>query len=298
VTTVNAVQVAPPGFTAEEWETFMRDGLVVLQTRLGQEEIDRYLEAAERCLSMGPAYSAQKTHKVSNVVASDPVFTELIDHPRHVGYAHDLFGEQLKLLQAELFHRPPGSFQNEWHIDGPRLVPYKTFAASVPVKVRVAYWLTDLPHADMGNLVYLPGSHLDAFSEYAGRDTLPGERPFCCERGTICVFNGNIWHRVSANRGSTPRVNLFITYSPSWITGYHVQDPAWAATLTRERRIILRPYDGTLKSFTRPPAEDVPLYLDRDTRDEHGPLVAPVEERHKWRRLTAHEKRVYERGSG
>jgi hypothetical protein len=285
-------RVAPPGFTDDEWDTFMRDGMVVLRTRLSHDEIERYREAAERCLATGPEYSAAKTHKVANVVARDPAFTELIDHPRHVGYVYDIFGEQLKLLQAELFDRPPGSYQNEWHIDGPRLVPYKTFAATVPVKVRVGYWLTDLPRPGMGNLVYLPGSHLDPFEEYAGRDPLPGERAFCCERGTICLFNGNLWHRVSANQGPTSRVNLFITYSPSWITGYYVQDPAWAAGLPREQRIILRPYDGALKSFTRPPAEDLPLYLDRDTGDEHGDLVAPAAERHKRRRLTMPEKRT------
>ncbi len=35
-------------------------------------------------------------------------FAALIDHPRHVGYAYDLFGELLKLHQSQFFIRPPG----------------------------------------------------------------------------------------------------------------------------------------------------------------------------------------------
>jgi hypothetical protein len=34
------------------------------------------------------------------------VFTELIDHPRHIGFAYDMFGELLKLHISQFFVRP------------------------------------------------------------------------------------------------------------------------------------------------------------------------------------------------
>jgi hypothetical protein len=50
---------------------------------------------------------------------------------------------------------------------------------------------------------------------------------------------------------------------------YH-SDPGWLAGLTRERRIIMRSYDHAY-DHAKPPAEDVPLYLDRDTGLDHDP---------------------------
>ena len=45
---------------------------------------------------------------MQNIVERDPVFANLIDNERHVGYAYDLFGELLKLHQSQFFLRPPG----------------------------------------------------------------------------------------------------------------------------------------------------------------------------------------------
>ena len=75
-------------------------------------------------------------------------FAALVDHPRHVGYAYDLFGELLKLHQSQFFIRPPGGERyNIWHPDGARAVPYGTFSPELPLQIKIGFWLTDLPEA-------------------------------------------------------------------------------------------------------------------------------------------------------
>src|SRR5689334_16165763 len=89
-------RVAPPGFTPEQREFFDREGYLILPDRLTDAEIDRYLEAIDRQIANDPKYDPTKFYAKENIVERDPVFAELIDHPRHVGYVYDFYGELLK----------------------------------------------------------------------------------------------------------------------------------------------------------------------------------------------------------
>jgi Phytanoyl-CoA dioxygenase (PhyH) len=283
---------APPGFSDEQWATFMRDGLLVLEGSIDPREVARYRTALAECIAEGPEYSATRTHKLGKIVEHHPVFQELIDHPRHVGFAYDLYGEQLKLVQSECFFRPRGGVANEWHFDGPRVVPFKAYSPEIPLKLRIGYWLTDLPQRGMGNFVYIPGSHRPGYTdEHVGSQSSPDEVALCVPAGSVTVINGDIWHRVEENRTNQSRENLFLTYASSWVTSYYDCDAAWAHALPRTRRIIMRPYQDEPKSFIRPPADDLPLFLDRDTHLGEDPGTDLRVERHKRRRLTEFEKR-------
>jgi len=59
---------------------------------------------------------------------------------------------------------------------------------------------------------------------------------------------------------------MFVSYCPSWLwEGDRRQcDPRWIETLSREQRIIMRSFP-TAHDRTNPPAEDVPLFLARET---------------------------------
>ena len=118
-----------------------------------------------------------------NVVGRDPASAELIDHPQHVGYVYDIYGELLKLHISQIFIRPRDSQRNHWHPDGPRVVPYVVFARELPLQVQIGYWLTDLPHAKMGKFVYMPGSHRSQYFEhYRTHESIEGDRIL----GKIC----------------------------------------------------------------------------------------------------------------
>ena len=97
VVTETSYQVAPPGFTPEQWEEFLERGMLVFRNALSQEEVHRYVEAIDRVCASDPNYRPGQDYRVTNAVTADPVLSELIDHPRHVGYGYDLYGELLKV---------------------------------------------------------------------------------------------------------------------------------------------------------------------------------------------------------
>lgn len=267
-------RLAPPGFTREQWAIFNEVGLIQIENALTDDEVATYLAAIDRVTQADPTYKAGEYYNLQNFVERDPVLAGLIDHPRHVGYAYDLYGEQLQLQLSELFLRTPNAgTYNKWHPDGARALPYGVFAPQLPLQIKIGYWLTDLPQPKMGNFVYMPGSHRQQyFAAYDTHESVPGEAILCVRKGTITIMHGSIWHRVEPNQGQVTRKNLFLAYSPSWITTADrlLSDPAWLQTLNREQRIIMRSYSHAY-DHAKPPEADYPLFLDRVTGLDRDP---------------------------
>ncbi|GIX07496.1 MAG: hypothetical protein KatS3mg115_1899 [Candidatus Poribacteria bacterium] len=287
-----AYHVAPPGFTKDQWEEFMEEGFLIIEDALTPEEVEYYLNAIEELAANDPKYDPTKTYSPSHVVAKHPAFTELIDHPRHVGYVYDVYGELLKLHLSQVFIRPKGGWHNMWHPDGARAVPYGVFSPELPLQIKVGYWLTDLPRPKMGNFVYMPGSHrLHDFEAYDTHRSVPGERILCCRAGTMTLMHASLWHRVEPNESDVARKNIFLAYCPSWVceADRFQCDPEWLKTLNREQRIIMRSYRGAYDR-TKPPAEDFPLFLDRETGADSDPEANPQVALHRRKRRTWVEK--------
>src|SRR5438105_10108768 len=108
-----AYKVAPPGFTPEQREVFDRDGYLPIPNALSPEEARLYIETIDRVAAEHPDYGPNKPFTPwSGVAHLHPVLTELIDHPRHLGFAYDLYGELLKLHNSQCFLRQPGPSNN------------------------------------------------------------------------------------------------------------------------------------------------------------------------------------------
>ncbi|GAB4453855.1 MAG: hypothetical protein OHK0029_07480 [Armatimonadaceae bacterium] len=287
-------RIAPPGFTEEQRDFFEREGYLILPDRLTDDEIARYVEAIDRHTKDHPKYNPNEFFARENIVELDPIFAELIDHPRHVGYVYDYYGELLKLHISQFFLRPHGGKHNMWHPDGARAVPYQVFAPELPCQIKVSYWLTDVEEPGMGNIVMLPGSHRQQYMEaYDTHDSVPGELVLCVPRGTITLMNCNVWHRVEPNYSDRVRKNFFLAYCPSWVVAADrlQNDPEWLKTLNREQRIIMRSYSYAY-DHTKPPAKDFPLFLDRETGLDHDPGKYPDHVAlNRRKRLLPHEKR-------
>jgi hypothetical protein len=292
-----ALRRAPRGFSPDEWETFLQEGVLHLTGRVSDAEVSAYREAAQACLSAADRPDGGHTWKLLRAVERHPLIESLIDGDHHVGYAYDFFGDQLHLVQSEIVARPRKGVANAWHVDGSRVVPFSVYSAHAPLKLKVAYWLTDLPSERMGNFVYIPGSHLPDFrEELSGREPHPNEVSVKGRAGMISLLHCGVWHRVDRNETPNTRLAIFLTYAPSWLRSYYPPDPAWAASLPRERRIIMRPYEESPKDFIRPPARDLPLFLDRETgaTETEG---SDEPELHKRRRPTGYEKYLRRRGT-
>jgi len=286
-------RVAPPGFTPEQREFFDREGYLILPERMTDDEIGRYVAAIDRHAAADPKFDPARFYARENVVELDPVFAELINHPRHVGYAYDFYGELLKLHLSQFFLRPHGGQHNQWHPDGARAVPYQVFAPDLPCQIKVGYWLTDVPRPGMGNIVLRPRSQRHQYFEYYDtHESVADELILCVPRGTITLMNCNVWHRVEPNESDVVRKNFFLAYCPSWIVAADrlINDEAWLQTLNREQRIIMRSYRYAY-DHTKPPASDFPLFLDRDTGLDHDadryPDRIALSRR---KRMLAHEK--------
>ena len=266
--TTTQYRIAPPGFTAEQWEAFNRDGFFVIEDALSETEVDSYVEAINSVAHSDPKYTTGDTFGMDNIVERHPLLTDLIDHPRHVGFAYDLYGELLKLHQSQVFLRPPGMKKfNIWHPDGARALPYGVFSPQLPLQIKIGYWLTDLPHPKMGNLVVLPGSHRKQYlDEYDTHESVEGEHILQVKKGSMTVMHSSIWHRVEPNEFDVTRYNIFMAYCPAWLTAAdRVQsDPEWLKTLSREQRIIMRSNSHSYHN-AKPPMEDFPVFLDRET---------------------------------
>jgi hypothetical protein len=269
-----AYRRAPAGFEEAQWRQLDRDGYLVLPGVLDEAEIAHYLAAIERCCAADPSFDPARYYMREHMIELDPALTELIDHPRHVGFAYDVYGEQSKIHQSQIFVRPLNSDVTEWHRDGARVLPYGLFVPRLPLHLKIGYWLTDQSHEDMGNLVVIPGSHRwESLDQYTTHEPAPGEKQLCFPAGTMTLMHCSIFHRVARNdSGGVVRRNLYVSYCPSWITAAdHVRSaPAWLATLTREQRILMRDYEYSY-SNAKPPPEDFPLFLDRETGSDRDP---------------------------
>ena len=61
-------QLAPPGFTPEQWAIFERDGIIFLEDALSPDEIQRYTDAIERVAHADPKFRADETFARQNIV--------------------------------------------------------------------------------------------------------------------------------------------------------------------------------------------------------------------------------------
>ncbi|MBM3215566.1 phytanoyl-CoA dioxygenase family protein [Candidatus Poribacteria bacterium] len=283
---------APSGFTPEQWEAFMEEGLLVLEDALSPDEVAYYTDAIDRLCASDPRFDASRFYGPDNAVERAPEFAELIDHLRHVGFVYDVYGELLKLHISQVFVRPRRSSYNAWHPDGARMVPYGVFCPFMPIQIKVSYWLTDTLELRMGNFVYLPGSHRSqTMPAYTTHESVPGEKVLCCRAGTITLMHCNVWHRVEPNDSDAVRKNIFLAYCPSWVCEADrlKSSDEWLGTLNREQRIIMRAY-GHAYARTKPPAEDAPLFLDRETGANSDADVDPRVPLHSRKRRTTIEK--------
>jgi hypothetical protein len=270
----NSFRPAPRGFTLKQWQEFDSRGLLVIDGAFSEQEMEAW-RGAILCVQSAAGARADGYFTLRNFVGADPAFAALIDHSAYVGLVYDLYGEMLKLQLSELFVRPPGdgARPERWHIDGPRVLPYAVFAPAAPLQVKVGVWLTDVLEPNMGNLSFVPGSHRqEYFDAYDTDETVPGEEQLLVRRGSLTLMNTALWHRTVPNESTATRMNLYLGYSPSWLptSDRNTSDPMWLASLNREQRIIMRSY-AMFFSHAKPPPEDYPLFLDRETGADREP---------------------------
>jgi ectoine hydroxylase-related dioxygenase (phytanoyl-CoA dioxygenase family) len=184
-----------------------RDGLAVIPDALSGAEVDRLVAAVERVRSR-EASNGGPLHRLG-FVGLDDAFVELLDHPNAFPLVPAVLGWNVYMHHCHLDVHPPAPDalpQWRWHQDGGR--QNVELASPRPLlSIKIAWFLTDVPHADRGALRVVRGSHT--------RDRLPRDHeppdaePVLVERGTAVVLDRRLWHARGDNRSCSTRIAMF-----------------------------------------------------------------------------------------
>ena len=156
--------------TPRQRDAFHRDGYLVLP---GVLERSRGRAARRRPstgstgarTSTAPNPDPARRMDFMPVLEEGPEFVELIDHERTFGFVLDLLGPYIQFgLSTVTVHPPNPVFKGFLHVDGgPALQRIRPSETSWPLQVKIIWFLTDVTAPDMGNIVFVPGSHLRPF---------------------------------------------------------------------------------------------------------------------------------------
>lgn len=218
----------------ERWD---RDGYLILENALSAAEVDVLVGAIELLdeESQRKGRDPNEYFMMPNVIERDDAFLDLIDHPNHLGVVIDLLGANIQLIASELMLRPPTPEPgSRWHEDGPKPYPFPHANGLTPLlHVKIGWFLTDINEQDMGNLVLLPGSHVNGFpaavpGSWTGTSParfravaeidkqIPGARQITVNAGDAVLFHNALWHSVARNISNVRRKNIYYVYGPLW----------------------------------------------------------------------------------
>ena len=212
------------------------DGYVVLPGLLSPEYIAR-LKAQTALLDTIHADYSERQRVRANMSFVGGAITELIAHPPTISFLRNLFGDDLVVMSYTYARSEPGHPGISLHTDGQ---PYGSqifgYEGSVPVMVRVLYYLDDLT-PEVSPFRVLPYSHLSLHADgnpYTRYESHPEEVMVPVKAGSAALINHKVFHGNFPNTGDRPRELLAIAYRPAWagpVEAVEAWEPGDVATL-------------------------------------------------------------------
>jgi hypothetical protein len=214
-----------------------------------------------------------------NIVARDPVFLDLIDHPGILPLVAGLLGDNIFLMSSRAMIREQvpmslaefEAFPLDWHRDlGTSAVE---LAEPLPrMSVKAAYWLTALDAPGQGAMQVVPGSHrLNGAPSMNPATGHPyGAIEIHAEPGDALLFEQRLWHAAAPNTCMNPRICLFYAYGYRWLRpdDYQTASEDLLRDATPARRQLLG-VTGSPSGYYLPTSADLPLrdWLKAGPRD-------------------------------
>jgi ectoine hydroxylase-related dioxygenase (phytanoyl-CoA dioxygenase family) len=188
------------------------DGLAsdALLDRIHQE-LDPYFQATPQ----GPdSFSGRLTRRTGALIARSPSCRELVTHPLAVESARALLSEatniQLHLTQA-IAIGPDETAQplhrDQWAFD------FFPFPRGYDVQCNTIWALTEFTEEN-GATRIVPGSNT---AEDGVTFDPEKTEPAVMDRGSVVFYSGSVYHGGGANRSSSTRIGLNITYNVAWL---------------------------------------------------------------------------------
>lgn len=170
--------------------------------------------------------------RVFYLMAHDPVFRELIQHPTAVDLVRSLVGERFLISNFTANIARPGSRSMALHSDQSLVVPAPWLQ---PWALNIIWCLTDVSFEN-GATMFIPGSHRWQTRAEVPPDADRRLRPFEAPAGSIVAMDGRMWHTSGANiTADQDRALLFGYYTRPFLR----PQVNWNACLSAETQVSL-----------------------------------------------------------
>jgi hypothetical protein len=245
------------------------DGYTVIQDPVAHALTDRVREAILR-LSDETEGGPLKSRGAGLLLGRDPVFTEAVLIPKLLVMAEYLLGRGMLIsLLVGSIRRQDGAplglhADNSWFPE-----PFPSWEIMC-----TACWVTDEFTADSGPTLIMPGTHKER--RHPPRDVrkvLQGAQPIIAPKGSLCLWNGSVWHGNYSRQIPGERVVLHLTYTRvgfETVEDYRHLDDAWLADKPPQMADLLgrKLFFG---STTEKSGGVDPVRLQTTYRTVHGP---------------------------
>ncbi len=197
-----------------ELDALATDGFVVLERVLDAGELAAIKKALAPHFARTPAgrnrFEGLKSQRVYALVAKDPVFADLVSHPRILALLDRLLEPNYLLSAALAISHGGGEDPQPFHYDdGSYRIPRPRPHVGVS-----AVWAIDEFTADNGATELIPGSHHWGEERPAADD--PRAKKMAMPAGSVVVFVGTMWHRGGRNTTARPRLGITPQYCQPW----------------------------------------------------------------------------------
>jgi hypothetical protein len=244
-------------------------GYTIIQDPVAHALTDRVREAILR-LAENTEDGPLKARNAGLLLGRDPVFAEAVLVPRLLALAEFLLGRSPQLSQLLGSVRKQGPSQLGLHADN------SWFPEPFPPweMMCTACWVTDDFTRESGATLIIPGTH--KHRRHPPRDirkTLEDAIPIVAPKGSLCLWDGSVWHGNYPRELPGERVVLHMTYSRiglETVEDYRHLDDAWLADKPPEMAGLLgrRLFFG---STTETSGATNPALLQNTYRLVHGP---------------------------
>lgn len=244
--------------TTEQRAAWASDGYLILKQALRPRRLKAIRSALDTLYRKARRRSGSAKMDVRNILPEDPRFIELIDPRETFPVVLDLLGPYIQLSMAQAIVRPPVKDDPGYvHADGGQaMAQIRVTETSLPLQIKIQYFLTDVKGQNRGNFIVYPGSHLRPLPMTGARTridpTTPGGVQVEVEAGDAAIFPHALWHGVAPNRGKRARKSLIYCYSQMCFRPFDFGDHSAEvldACTPRQRRLL-----GDLGTDWRPGA--------------------------------------------
>ena len=272
--------------TEDERQAFNRDGYLILENVLTEEEVERLVGVVDRLHAAGEFEEGRTVETISGrvnkigFVGMDRSLFDLVACEQTLPKVWGILGWNVYLYHSHLSitETEPGSYAPDgptwkWHQDSGRLNQDMETEPRPRISIKVAYFLTDVSEEGRGNFWVVPGSHLRNKLDRpeSGMGQPEGAVPGMVKPGTAVIFDRRIWHTATPNFSSIVRKVLFYGYGYRWIrTRDEMEFPqAW---YDESDPILQQMMGHSVNEYGRssPTDADVPLKV---WLSEHEPAV-------------------------